>query len=148
MHYVLLRESAARKKDRESTSMLEKDISTEELEWVVHLSHQDKAPSPDGLNMREIKLMWPHIKGKLLACFKEICSSGNWPRGLNSSFMALIPKVLNPREFKDFRPISLINSSIKIFTKVVTNRLSPMMVNIIDDYQNGFIKGVRQQIAF
>lgn len=60
---------------------------------------------------------------------------------MNSSFIALIPKTLNLQEVKYFRPISLINSSLKIFTKILPNRLSPMMVDIVDDFQNEFIKG-------
>lgn len=63
-----------------------------------------------------------------------------WPMGINSLFIALIPKVQNPHEVHDFRPISLIDSSLKIFTKVLTNRLFPLMKDIVNKNQNGFIK--------
>lgn len=42
---------------KDNRSKLEKDLFMEELDWVVYHSHPDKAPGPDGLNMREIKQM-------------------------------------------------------------------------------------------
>lgn len=39
-----------------------------------------------------------------------------------------------------FRPIVLINSSM-IISRVLTNKLSPLMDRMVGDYQSGFIKG-------
>jgi hypothetical protein len=42
---------------------------------------------------------------------------------INNSFIALIPKKDNPLLVNDFRPISLLNYSLKLLTKLVANRL-------------------------
>ena len=56
-------------------------------------------------------------------------------------FITLIPKIPNPEEVSHFRPISLCNVFYKIISKVLVNRLNPIMDNIITPYQNPFIKG-------
>lgn len=63
------------------------------------------------------------------------------PSGVNSSFVTIIPKSLQPTSVKDFRPISLINSTVKILLKVLASRLATHMEYLISDTQTGFIKG-------
>lgn len=60
-------------------------------------------------------------------------------RSINSSYVTLIPKVDGPRTIADFRPISLLNSSIKLITKLLANRLQPMITALIHKKQYGFI---------
>jgi hypothetical protein len=42
---------------------------------------------------------------------------------------------------KKFRPISLLNCSFKIFTKVLTNRIARILNRLISFQQSAFIKG-------
>lgn len=51
------------------------------------------------------------------------------------------PQGPEPSKDKGFQAYRLINSTMKIFTKVLTNILSPLMMSIVDDCHNGFIKG-------
>ena len=59
----------------------------------------------------------------------------------NSTFLALIPKEVNPSTFERFRPISLCNSSYKILAKLLANRTRPLLGKLISTSQGGFIKG-------
>lgn len=61
-------------------------------------------------------------------------------QSINGSYISLIPKVDNPSVVSDYRPISLLNISIKIITKLLANRLQNHIVNIIHTNQYGFIK--------
>ena len=63
------------------------------------------------------------------------------PKGCNSSFIALIPKIPNANLVKDFRPISLIGSIYKIISKILTNWLVAVLGDIVSDVQSAFIKG-------
>jgi hypothetical protein len=55
---------------------------------------------------------------------------------LNFAMLTLIPKIEEAMDMKRFRPISLINCSFKIFSKVMTRRLGRVSHN-----QSAFIKG-------
>ncbi|GKA30426.1 RNA-directed DNA polymerase, eukaryota [Tanacetum coccineum] len=56
----------------------------------------------------------------------------SFPVGCNSSFIALIPKTLNPKSVGEYRPISLIGSIYKIVTKILANRLSTVIADIFE----------------
>ncbi|GJQ98225.1 putative RNA-directed DNA polymerase, eukaryota, reverse transcriptase zinc-binding domain protein [Tanacetum coccineum] len=62
------------------------------------------------------------------------------PLGSNSSFITLIPKVSNPINVNDVRPISLIGTHYKIIAKVLANRLSKVVDKLISHEQSTFIK--------
>ncbi|CAB4310429.1 unnamed protein product [Prunus armeniaca] len=50
---------------------------------------------------------------------------------LNMIEIALIPKVPNPEAVTQFRPIALCNFTYKIISKILANRLKPMLAEII-----------------
>ena len=58
----------------------------------------------------------------------------------NFTMLTLIPKVENANNMKFFRPISLIICSFKIFSKVLTLRLSKVCSRLVDTNQSAFIK--------
>jgi len=64
-----------------------------------------------------------------------------FPKGVNSSFIALIPKIKDPQFISDFRPISLIGCVYKVIAKVLSNRLSKVMNHLLDERQSAFVKG-------
>ena len=59
---------------------------------------------------------------------------------INDSYITLIPKVDNPESPGDFRPISLLNSVLKIITKLLANRLQKIILKIVHKNQYGFLK--------
>nr|GEW20494.1 RNA-directed DNA polymerase, eukaryota, reverse transcriptase zinc-binding domain protein [Tanacetum cinerariifolium] len=58
---------------------------------------------------------------------------GSFPKGSNSSFIVLIPKVT------DFRPISLIGCVYKVVTKILANRLAMVISDLVFDIQSAFV---------
>lgn len=81
------------------------------------------------------------MKEDICLVLKEFHSHGRIPRGGNASFIALIPKVENPLDLGDFRPISLIGCLYKIMAKVLVKRLKRVMKFIIHESQMVFIGG-------
>nr|GEU71371.1 RNA-directed DNA polymerase, eukaryota, reverse transcriptase zinc-binding domain protein [Tanacetum cinerariifolium] len=65
--------------------------------------------------------------------------NGHFPKGCNSSFIALIPNIQDAKIMKDFRPISLIGSVYKIIAKILANRLCVVLPYLISDVQSAFI---------
>jgi hypothetical protein len=60
---------------------------------------------------------------------------------INFAIITLIPKEPEAKDMKKFRPISLGNCSLKVITKAITNRLSPIGHRIIAPTQTTFLKG-------
>jgi hypothetical protein len=115
-------------------------FSTEEIDNVIKDLKNDKSPNPDGLNTDLMKKCWPVIKQDfyyLCSFFYEynICL-----QSINSSYITLIPKVDNSASVSDFRPISLLNSSVKLLTKLLANRLQKAILRAIHQNQYGFLK--------
>lgn len=60
---------------------------------------------------------------------------------INFALLTLIPKENNARHMSKFRPLSLLNCSYMIFTKVLNNRLAKIIDRLIGSNQTAFIKG-------
>ena len=60
---------------------------------------------------------------------------------LNFAMLTLTPKEADASSMKIFRPISLLNCSFKIFTKVLTNRLVGILQRLVASNQSAFLKG-------
>ena len=65
----------------------------------------------------------------------------------NSTFIALIPKVKQPRKVFDFCPISLCNVVYKLFSKVLVNRLKIFLAKAIPKSQSAFFFPSRRLIS-
>ncbi|KAG5524156.1 hypothetical protein RHGRI_030977 [Rhododendron griersonianum] len=64
--------------------------------------------------------------------------NGSWikeEREFNSTNLVIIPKVQSPETLSQFRPISLCKFSLKVFTKVMANRLKRILNTIISPDQ-------------
>jgi hypothetical protein len=119
---------------------LDAPFTREEIDEVVKSLPTDKPPGPDGFNTDFIKRFWHIIAPdfyKLLYAFYEGCVC---LQSINGSYVALIPKKENPLTAADYRPISMLNCSIKLITKLLANRLQLIIRSIIHLNQYGFIK--------
>jgi len=66
--------------------------------------------------------------------------NGKLSRGINSTFIALIPKVESSQKLNEFQPISLVGSMYKILVKVLANRLKMVIESVISETQTTFVK--------
>jgi hypothetical protein len=71
----------------------------------------------------------------------EFHRNGKLTKGVNSTYIALIPKVDNPQCLADFRPIALVDCLYKVLAKVLANRLRSVMEFVVSDSQSAFIRG-------
>ncbi|GJR49569.1 RNA-directed DNA polymerase, eukaryota [Tanacetum coccineum] len=119
---------------------LEVDISMEEIKKAVWDCGIDKSSGPDGFTFGFYRRFWGLIEHDVVIAVKEFFRVGKIPKGVNSSFIALIPKIKEANMVKDFRPISLIGSFYKIIAKILANRLVTVLGDIVSDVQSAFVK--------
>ncbi|GJW64589.1 RNA-directed DNA polymerase, eukaryota, reverse transcriptase zinc-binding domain protein [Tanacetum coccineum] len=99
----------------------------------------DKSPGPDGVTFGFIRRYWSLIEKDVVAAVQHFFTSGNFPKGCNASFIALIPKIPDAKLVKDFRPISLIGSLYKIIAKILANRLVGVLGDLVSEVQSAFV---------
>jgi len=121
-------------------SFLVNPFSKEEIDVVVKHLPSDKAPGPDGFNTDFLKKCWPIICNEFYQFCSAFYNCNVCLQSLNGSHITLIPKHDNAIRVSDFRPISLLNTSIKVLTKILANRLQFAMPRLIHKNQYGFIK--------
>ena len=100
----------------------------------------DKVPGPDGYNGMFIKKCWHIIKHDIYELCNDFFNGTVSLQAINSSFITLVPKCNNPTTVNDFRPISLLNSILKLITKLLADRLQKQIIPLIHRNQYGFIK--------
>jgi len=63
------------------------------------------------------------------------------PPHFRQTKMILLPKVPNPSQAKDFRPISYFNVLYKCIAKLLRSRLKEVLAHLIQQQQDAFVKG-------
>jgi len=61
-------------------------------------------------------------------------------RVINETFIALIPKQEKSITPDRFRPIALCNVVYKIISKVIANRLKPLLPTLVSEEQTGYVE--------
>jgi mannosylglycoprotein endo-beta-mannosidase len=122
-------------------SSLEAPFSQEEIKDTIHsmpgTKHQGQMDSLGGV----FKACWKIIKDDLIAAFNHLFPLNSQGFNLlNSANIILLPKKLDGLRITNYMPISLIHSIIKIFSKLLANRLALLLDSMVSKCQSAFIK--------
>ncbi|GJV47243.1 RNA-directed DNA polymerase, eukaryota [Tanacetum coccineum] len=121
------------------SSDLESNVTRDEIRLAVWSCGENKSPGPDGYSFEFFKKYWKLVGPDLCEAVEYFFETGLFPKGCNSSFIALIPKVADAKLVNDFRPISLVGCVYKVVTKVLANRLSLVIADLVSDTQSAFV---------
>jgi hypothetical protein len=124
---------------KESSEWLEQEITMEEVKRSVWGCDGSKCPGPDGFNFKFYRLAWDFIAQDILDIVLSFFRTGRLPKGINTTYVTLLSKTVEPIEFKDFQPISMIHGIYKIIAKILASRLKTVMQYIISINQSAFI---------
>ena len=111
----------------------------EEMEVAIKQMAPLKAPGPNGMPLVFYRSFWPDIGMDVSDAVLSCLNSSTLLKSINHTFITLIPKVNNPESVAQFRPISLCNVIYKILSKVIVNRLKPILKSIISETQSAFV---------
>eukprot|EP00253_Pinus_taeda_P022096 PITA_22096 len=117
-----------------------KPVSEEELLAAIKSFKKDKGPGPDGWPIESFMHFYEMFKLDLLRMVEASRMSGNIHSALSSTFIALIPKKQRTDSFQDYRPIALCNTLFKIISKIIAERMKPVLNLFITRDQHAFLK--------
>ncbi|DAZ99720.1 TPA: hypothetical protein N0F65_000898 [Lagenidium giganteum] len=66
---------------------------------------------------------------------------GRFPSSFGSAHISCIPKIGKRANGLNFRPIALLTTDYRIFTRVLTRRLRPLLPELVHPMQTGFVPG-------
>ncbi|XP_024628614.1 uncharacterized protein [Medicago truncatula] len=130
-----------RKLSYAQSDSLIRPFSVDEVKQAVWDCESFKSPGPDGINLGFIKDFWNELKDDFMKFLLDFHRNGKLTKGVNSTFIALIPKVASPQKLGDFRPISLVGCMYKVLAKVLANRLRSILSYVVSDNQSAFVRG-------
>lgn len=100
----------------------------------------DKAPGSDGFQMFFFQKHWEMMHPNLIWLCDDFYSGRASLEHINWANITLIPKETEAVKIGDYHSISLINSSLKIISKILDNHLGCAINNKMDQTQIVFIK--------
>jgi hypothetical protein len=87
-------------------------------------SNGDKAPGPDDLPFSFNQNYWDLVKEDVFSIVQAFYNQTLNLTKFNHASIILILKSIESNTIEQYRPISLINCSVKIIIKILTNRLA------------------------
>ena len=91
----------------------------------------DKDHGSNGFSFHFYRVYWNIIKTDLIRMVTSFQKKVKVGGCTNSTFLALIPKEVNPSSFDRFHPISLCNASYKILANLLANRFKLLLGKLI-----------------
>ncbi|GJZ00209.1 hypothetical protein Tco_0517638 [Tanacetum coccineum] len=123
---------------------LERHVSHDEIRLAVWDCGVNKSPGPDGFTFEFFRKFWKVIGPDFCEAVEHFFKQGSFSKGCNSSFIALIPKVLDAKFVNDYRPISLSDNPIRV---LLSEDRSWMVPFILNDAMLG-VKGEKKKALF
>lgn len=80
------------------------------------------------------------MKEDVYEAVKHLFLTGNVLKQVNNT-VTLVPKIHNITHVKDFRSISCYTMIYKLVSKILTNRIQPVIGDVVNLAQTGFILG-------
>jgi len=114
---VRLNEVEFKSLSQEDNLSLTKAFLEEEIRDDVWFCDGSKSPRPDGFNLNFIKESWEVFKDEVMEAIVLFHESRCIPKGCNASFVALVPKVRDPTNLEQYRPISLVGVMYKVILR-------------------------------
>eukprot|EP00253_Pinus_taeda_P010718 PITA_10718 len=126
--------------NEEDSEELFAPVTARELESTLKWFKKDKSPGLDGWTIEFYLAFYELLGPDLLKVVEESRTTRYLYHAINSTSIALIPKSDSPSSFDDYRPISLCNYIYNIISKIIANRLRPILSRNIAPQQFAFLE--------
>lgn len=124
-----------------SEAMESLELPIMDSEWTQALRDSQTlcSPGPDVLPLSYYKL-FNTLSSHFLSAFNAILEGQVMPGDTLRAHITVIPKEgKGPSHYQNYRPISMLNVNLKLFSKTLASRFSPFSLDIIHKDQVGFM---------
>lgn len=125
----------------ETNRKLEVQPTLHELHAALMSFQNGRAPGMDGLPVEFYKDFWSVMGEDLLEVVTDSLQRGLLPLSCRRAVITLLPKKGDLRSLKNWRPVSLLCTDYKIFSKVLATRLRDVMASVVHGDQTYCVPG-------
>ncbi|KAL3677456.1 hypothetical protein R1sor_027404 [Riccia sorocarpa] len=122
----------------EANRKLEQMSTEEELEECVRNLAGDKAPGLDGVSADVLRELWGEVKPLCLEMLQKVWEDEQLTAFAKKGVIKLILKNEERSQLTNRRPITLLGITYKIVSRLLADRLKPLLPDLISDQQTGF----------
>lgn len=125
----------------EQKEFCEGNLTLNECSKALQLMQNGKSPGSDGFTVDFYKFFWKDIGVFLFRSLYYGYENRQFSQFQCQGVITCIPKEGKDRRYlNNWRPISLLNTDVKIASAVIANRIKQVLPFIISDTQKGFMK--------
>lgn len=126
---------------RTDSSDIDRPILLEKLQKAAKAMQKGKLPGTDGIPPEFYVTFWEQLGPFLLNMIVFSIEKGRFSRDVNTALISLLlKKDKDPTDCSSYRPLSLLNSDLKICARLLTRRLERYMPLQVNSAQVFFIK--------
>ncbi|XP_042483243.1 uncharacterized protein LOC122063608 [Macadamia integrifolia] len=122
-------------------SMLDSIPTSEEIKRAVWDLDPDSSPGPNGFPGAFFRKCRDIVGNNFCGAVKSFFRSKNFPRGVNNSFLTLIPKVQGANSLNKYCPICMANFFYKALSKIMASRVSDLLPRLVSLEKGAFQRG-------
>ena len=111
-------------------------VTLDELFQVAKSCTSGKSPGFDGLPIEFYLAFWRLLGPLLLEVIEYVLSSDDLPPSWSVSIVSLLYKKGDRHDIRNWRPISLINSDVKLVCKLFAHRLNGFLPSLLHPLQH------------
>ena len=117
-------------------------ITVDEVIYALRSAKNGKAPGPDDIPIEILKLLDVNGVKVLHQLFNCIYDTGKIPDDWLMSTFVTLPKKPSATQCKDYRTISLMNHVLKLFLRIIHQRIYRRIEEHLTNTQFGFRNGL------
>ena len=135
--------------NQEKIEIMNKPITSTEIEAVIKNLPKSKSPGPDGFTGEFYRTFRENLMPILLKLFPKITEEGTLSNSFFEATIILIPKPDRDNTKKEnYRPMSLINIDAKFLNKILTNRIQQHIKKLIHHDHLGLFQGCKDSSIY
>lgn len=110
-------------------------ITIEELKEALIRSPKRKSPGDDGLTADFYLKAFDVLGEDMLEVFNAMLAAREVAVSHTTGILVLVPKIAQPREIGNLRPVTLLNADGKVFSRILTGRLATLETQLLHPMQ-------------